>query len=365
MNKQNKYLILFSLLFFYFLLYIFELNIIKFKDNNNFMRFNLSKEFIKIYSTLFFTARDRKASIPNYNYTYIKNYNFKKKKGLCICTIGKKENIYAREFIDYYKKLGFNKVIIFDNNDIGGEKFEDILNDYIKGKYVEIIDIRGLISVQIPVLNYCYEKYHKLYDWIAFFDFDEYLFINGTESLNNYIYNKRFEKCQSILFNWYFYDDNDLDKYDKRKVLERFKRPKYKVSTVKSMVRGDIKNLIITSSHITGININYFCDSNGKRVFPQTIFNINYSNIYYKAFIKHFYTKTAEEFCNKIIKGDVQFHRNQPNYLFLINNKINFFFSINNITSSKLKILKKCLNLDINNLKKRIVIISKNNSLFN
>ena len=322
MNKQYKNLILFSLLFFYFLLYILELNNNKIKDNNDFKRFYYSKEFNKIYSTIFFEARKGRAIKPNYNNKYIKNYNIAKIKGLCICTIGKKENIYAREFVDYYKQLGFKKIIIFDNNDIGDEKFEDVLKDYIKDKYVEIIDIRGLESVQIPVFNFCYQRYNKYYDWIAFFDFDEYLFINGSESLNNYIYNQRFQKCESILFNWYYYDDNDLLKYDNRTVLERFKRSKYKVRRVKSMGRGNIENLIIPSSHISGININYFCDSNGDRVFPQSFLDINFSNNYYKVFIKHFYTKTAEEFCNKIIKGDVQFHKNQGDYLSLINSKI-------------------------------------------
>ena len=76
--------------------------------------------------------------------------------------------------------MGFNKIIIFEKNEIEGEKINDILEDYLKNNFVDIIDIRGLSSVQIGVYNYCYKKYNHYFDWITFFDFDEYLFIKNN-----------------------------------------------------------------------------------------------------------------------------------------------------------------------------------------
>ena len=151
-------------------------------------RINFTNEFNKIYSNIYFMAKDGKASKPeNYNYNKYKNYTYKK-SGICLCTIAKNENIYAREFIEYYRLLGFNKIIIFDNNEINGEKFDYLLGNYIKNKFVDILDIRGLSSVQIPVYNYCYKKYNHLYDWIAFFDFDEYLFIKHNLNIKIVIF---------------------------------------------------------------------------------------------------------------------------------------------------------------------------------
>lgn len=40
---------------------------------------------------------------------------------VCICTIGKKENKYALEFVEYYKKFGVDKIFIYDNNDVDGK----------------------------------------------------------------------------------------------------------------------------------------------------------------------------------------------------------------------------------------------------
>ena len=46
---------------------------------------------------------------------YINNNALKSKVGLCV--IGKKENKYAKEYVDYYKSIGFSHIFIYDNND--------------------------------------------------------------------------------------------------------------------------------------------------------------------------------------------------------------------------------------------------------
>ena len=69
------------------------------------------------------------------------------KTKICICTIAKEENLYIREYIEHYKKYGVNKIYLYDNNDINGEKFEDVIDDYIKSGFVEINDWRGRLTI--------------------------------------------------------------------------------------------------------------------------------------------------------------------------------------------------------------------------
>ena len=63
-----------------------------------------------------------------------------------------------------------------------------------------------------------------------------------------------FNKCQTVFFNWIIYNDNNLIRYDKRNLLERFINPTIRVNPGKSFVRGNIKNLIITSTYIYSRN---------------------------------------------------------------------------------------------------------------
>ena len=65
---------------------------------------------------------------------------------------------------------------------------------------------------------------------------------------------------------------------------------------------------------IPGINIHYFCNSNGNRIYPKNFYN-SITEKEPKAFIKHYYTKTAEEFCRKINKGNAHYHKEHPNFV--------------------------------------------------
>ena len=202
--------------------------------------------------------------------------------------IGKRENLYARQFVEYYKKLSFDKIIIFDNNDINDEMFYQVLEDYVKIKFVDIIDVRGLNSALYAVYNYCYQKNKNLYDWITFLDFDEYIFIDNYTNFNDYIYNIRFKKCQTIFFNWKFYNDNNLINYDNRTLDERFQNALGFSNQGKSFVRGGIDNLMMLSSMLPGIDIDYYCNANGERIFPKNFLDGNNNNINFNAYLKHF-----------------------------------------------------------------------------
>ena len=99
--------------------------------------------------------------------------------------------------------------------------------------------------------------------------------------LINYLYNLNFKKCESILFNWHIYNDNELEKYDNRPLNERFKTFKSRLKGAKSFIRGNLSNLLFTSVHICAMNINYFCHSIGERVFPQSYLDINLNKSYF------------------------------------------------------------------------------------
>ena len=69
---------------------------------------------------------------------YILNIRNINKGKICLCVLGKNENLYIKEFIEYYKKYGVDKIFLYDNNDKDGERFEEILSQYIDNKFVEI-----------------------------------------------------------------------------------------------------------------------------------------------------------------------------------------------------------------------------------
>ena len=346
-NIKNFYWYYYKILIF--LIIFSSLQLINWKSKKETMKLSILKEVIQIYCSLYDSERNG-CHTPQFSNQVNKIYEIKKQKnGVCLCTIGKNENLYIKEFVEYYYSLGINKIIIYDNNDLNGEKFEDVIKDFIKKKFVDIIDIRGLTSIQIPIYNYCYQKNKDIYDWIGFLDFDEYLFIKNISNVDYYFYNKAFEKCELIFFNWYMFNDNDLIKYDNRKLQDRFATPAG-IFLGKSFVRGGFNNLLIPSTHLPGINIQYFCDSKGNRIYPKS-FTPDLKENNHKAYIKHYYSKTVEEFCLKLNRGNAHFHRNHLKYENSIKFRIKLFFVYNKVTPYKIQKLENCTNLDLSEYK--------------
>ena len=257
--------------------------------------------------------------------------------------MGKFENKYAKELIDYYKNIGVNKFFIGDNNNKNSEKLYEILKDDVLNEIVEIIDVSGIKKDQTEYFGEIYEIHKSECKWMSFYDFDEYLEFksdNYKMTLQNYFSKNKFEKCNVILINWLIYNDNDIVKYDNRSLNKRFTQPLYSSEEnrfVKSIIKGNLKWnpwSYDQTSHRPKYQLRT-CDSNGDRVktFNDVIKPPKLDNIY----IKHFATKTAEEFISKIKRG-------HPSQHLLLNKWIDTFFNLNKVTEEKVKIFEKKLN---------------------
>ena len=55
---------------------------------------------------------------------------------VAICIEIKNENRYIREWLEYHKKLGFDNIILYDNNDSNGEDVFDVIGEDIRSGFV-------------------------------------------------------------------------------------------------------------------------------------------------------------------------------------------------------------------------------------
>jgi len=280
------------------------------------------------------------------------NINKNKELKVCLCTIGKKENLYASEFVEHYKKIGYDKIFIYDNNNIGDERFEDVLNKQISTNFVKIINYRGYRgkrqSPQSDAFIDCYEKNKNNYDWLSFFDFDEFLEINKNKTIKEYLSNKIFKKCTNIKINWLMFSDNDLLYYENIPLQKRFTTPlyhDYANINIKSTVRGNLKFNYWRSMNNPHSSSNYLnaCNSKGNTTNPTTFYSYPFNHEY--SYLKHYPTKTIQEYCNKIKKG-------RADLLIKIDNKTlenyyNYFFERNKKTKKKIEYFKNSFNFTI------------------
>ena len=261
---------------------------------------------------------------------------------VCICTIGKKENLYAKEYVDYYKNIGINKIFIYDNNDKNDEKFELVLKDYINDGFVEILNIRGKVAPQIKAMEDCRKINYKKFDWLIFFDMDEFLFLRNYSNIQDFLNQQIFDKCQRIQLNWFVHTDNNLIYYDKRTLRERFPEKKNEKNgkklpgsrLIKSILKGGL-DIQIKKVHELNQNL-ISCDGFGKLVNSIGMRTNRTDHYYY--YIDHYWSKSTEEFVNKLMKGDVILgYKNKKNNM----QRIKMYFTYNKITKEKIDYIEK------------------------
>ena len=224
-------------------------------------------------------------------YIFIKNYY------ACFSGMGKKENRYLRELIEYYLKLGVEKFILGDNNLPNTEKFADVIQDYINNGIVDIVELFGSTFGQGALNNVTYEKYNKQCKWMLFLDFDEFLEVHFEDKksllLKDFLENKIFDKCEAILFNVLVHTDNNL-------------------------------------VPVKGVEI---CDSKGRKIERYDPYYLD-PPVFDYGYLKHYTTKTAEEYITKILRGTPGGHPNNVDY------RVELFFKFNKYSEEKMKIFE-------------------------
>ena len=293
--------------------------------------FNNNKKFIFSFLFLFFIFK------------YENNDVLK----ICLCTIGKKENLYIREFVSYYRNYGVDKIYIYDNNDNNDEKFESILKDYIQSDHVEIIDIRNKEKPQIRAIQDCINKNYNKYNWLIIYDIDEFIYLKNFKNIKDYLKQKKFMKCQNIQLNHFSHTDNNLLYYNNKSIKERFRESKRdKFGTLKSILKGNIK--IDINGDIHNIN-NSLISCNGFGEFNKNekyfIFTKNPDYTFY--YIDHYPFKSTIEFIKKINKGSVY----SGNATFSKYRRIKNYFKYNALTLEKINLIEKYTKLNLSKYK--------------
>ena len=270
----------------------------------------------------------------------------KSKIKIALCAISKNENRYIKYFLENYKNLGYNHIYLYDNNDIGDEPIIalQIVKDLIKEDFLTVIEYRNKTGLfQTDSYHDCYRKYNSKYDWISFFDLDEYLILANNQSIQDFFDNQRFNNCESVQFNWKVFNDNEQLDFEDKSPIERFPVETsytYEQQHIKSTIRGglDYNRMIeIGSPHTVYRNVKA-CTSSGK---PNNNRFFSLPVDYENGALNHYVTKTIKEYFLKRIKTKAEadnlenISQSNKNYWF------DYFFKINKKTKEKVDIFNK------------------------
>ena len=252
---------------------------------------------------------------------------------VAVCAIGRLENRYAVEWVEHYNSLGVDKIFIYDNNRVSdGELFADVLQPYIEAGFVEIVYFDGL---QKDAYEKCYRDHSDEYEWIGFFDFDELVRIEDGRDIHDFLDDY---EADVVSLNWMTMTDGGLVRYEPKPMAERFTQGTGEDFTinrhVKSFVRSGINGISFNEPHIPNAPA-LQCEN----VLHERIEQIPVQPrvIHIVAYIKHYNTKTAEEWATlkmrRLSPCGEKYNREMKA------KNVEYFFSINERTPEKEEIL--------------------------
>lgn len=219
---------------------------------------------------------------------------------IALCCIAKCENLYLSEWVNHHLNLGFDHIYIYDNNDINGERCEEVIekdNPNVTVLTTYIGKKQKGCETQIRAYNDFYKTFGKKYDWVLFSDVDEFLVLNKHTNVNDYISSITDKKTKCVKLNWKCYGDNEQLHYENKPVVERFTKEcdnKEENRFYKSFYKTKISGFELINVHYSlYVSTIVDCDGNEmkyeKNVKTKTV-NTN------SAYFAHYVTKSADEY---------------------------------------------------------------------
>jgi len=206
-------------------------------------------------------------------------------KSALVC-IAKNEENYIQEWVEYHIKLGFSFIFIYENN----------WRCDIEHPQVIKIPFDGEVK-QVPAYNHFLQTQKENFDWVGFIDVDEFLVLTQDKNVTDFF--KRFNHMNGVGVNWYLFGDNNLNKVidGEYNVIKRFTKRQSVINRhIKTFLNLRLTENVTMYVHNCNIPIS-------NQDFEQFVgpFCNNCSTTYAK--LNHYFTKTKEEFLEKIKRG--------------------------------------------------------------
>lgn len=238
-----------------------------------------------------------------------------------IC-IALNEEDYIREWLDWHLSLGFSRVYVYDNS------AHNNLSDLARPG-VFVIHWPGSVQ-QIKAYNHFLQTFGCLYEWAAFLDVDEFLVLKKHASLPEFL--EAYSHCCGLALNWRQFGTSGHDHKEPGLVRDRFVWA-CDHNLVKCIVRPRFVEAYNNPHYGTMKKGRTVVDTNNNRVLRDS----NPGGPYDVALVHHYFTKSAEEFRQKIERGRADLHQKRGLHeLENIHKKFNDYYN-DDITSARVE----------------------------
>ena len=155
-----------------------------------------------------------------------------------VCLIAREENKYIREWAEYHLRIGFDTLLIYDNES-RVPLAEELADLVALGRVImhEIpSDPRGWIKTQGNAYTDCMARYRDAFKWIAVIDSDEFLLPRQTRDIKEFL--AEYEGYGGVAVNWVMFGSSGVARNESGSQIFTFIHTREEeTTTIKSIVQ--------------------------------------------------------------------------------------------------------------------------------
>jgi hypothetical protein len=230
---------------------------------------------------------------------------------LAICAIVKNEHDYLLEWIAYHRVVGVNRFLIYNNCEKDDDGTTKLLKKLHRVGLIELVAwpdrpnwvlASGVhVRPQAPAYYDGTERLRGEAEWVAFIDADEFIVPMKEKDLPSTL--KRYESFGGVGPNWRMFGSSGQQQKQNVPVMKRFtmasRRENAHNHHVKSISRPELIREVGT--HRPFLEKGKFVDEHGREITDKR--GIHHSVTYDFIRINHYFTKSREEWLQKIARG--------------------------------------------------------------
>lgn len=223
------------------------------------------------------------------------------KINVAICTCIKDEHLYLAEWIEWHRAKGFDHIYLFEDN--GSKPHNEIVAkyDFVTLLPIDVVnDEPDTIEGRQRKMSSYSIRHFTQYDWLAFIDADEFVDFEGEYDLERLL--AEYDEYPAVMLSWMLYNANGRIEKPNCGVIEAYPQaqPNADHCQIWHGMEWSVKSFVNMKRHpqMKHIHIAYDAVNIEGGAEPGKIFK--------KAWLRHYYTKSWEEWVWRIMeRGDL------------------------------------------------------------
>ncbi|MCL2123651.1 MAG: glycosyltransferase family 2 protein [Desulfovibrionaceae bacterium] len=223
---------------------------------------------------------------------------------LGLCAIAKDETPFLREWAAYHHYVGFEKIYIYDNE--SRTPVRDSIADFYEIQICDSYTIPGK-AMQLVAYNHCLAHHGHEFEWLAFFDLDEFLCLVQDKDARTLL--RDYEQFPALSINWSIFSSSGKLGSPEGFVTENYTQHLgYSVNT-KCIVRPAMVKMPFTAHHFlyrSGYAVNAMRQPSFGAYAPPAIDKIR---------LNHYPYKSQQDYEARLLRGDATYKGFNPRKL--------------------------------------------------